>query len=360
MCRNMSEFFNSNALRLPRLRVVDGPDIVTFVKSIQEKYQRAFTHLTQQQQQQRQGPLLTAIADRRADVDNLWTQIVKALAEYLAGHPADAYAALARGLDAVQPDLNRLATRPIGRKEIPRFYRMVRGGEATATRQRMFHCPMNRRHQVGQHRYGIPGFPCLYLGGSLMDCQAECRIHDADLPYCFITEFVIRSRQKLKLLDFGYRPSVLATLAGTADARPRTDAGAQRGRQQLEAFLTSYLVCWPLIAAASIPTPHDGSPFVEEYIIPQLILQWVMKNSEWDGIRYFSARWTPPDDRLRASVNYVFPARWPFHKKKWSKRLAKKFAWTSPIAWHSSKMNLYEQHYDNEQKLKRMRKSPLR
>lgn len=45
---------------------------------------------------------------------------------------------------------------------------------------------------------------------------------------------------------------------------------------------------WPLIAACSIKVKNESDNFKPEYIIPQLLLQWVRNNDEIDGIRYKS------------------------------------------------------------------------
>ena len=188
------------------------------------------------------------------------------------------------------------------------------------------------RHKVGRHRYGIAGFPCLYLGDSLELCVSELRTPPNQLRRRAAAEFAVKSGTQVNLLDFGYRPGALADIAHgreIEDAKPNGKANPA-----LIAFLVSYATCWPLIAASSIKVSHDKSPFIHEYIVPQLILQWLMQNSDVHGIRYFSSRFNPEPKGLKGTVNYVFPAVHPGGPQHgFSPKLKSLFEWTDPITW---------------------------
>ena len=58
--------------------------------------------------------------------------------------------------------------------------------------------------------------------------------------------------------------------------------------KQVRKYLLKYICTYPLRAACSIVVEHPGSRYIEEYIIPQLLLQWVLNDSDFDGIRYES------------------------------------------------------------------------
>ena len=58
--------------------------------------------------------------------------------------------------------------------------------------------------------------------------------------------------------------------------------------EQVRKYLLKYICTYPLRAACSIVVEHPGSRFVEEYTIPQLLLQWVLNDRDFDGIRYES------------------------------------------------------------------------
>ncbi len=100
-------------------------------------------------------------------------------------------------------------------------------------------------------------------------------------------------------------------------------------------LLVSHIICWPLIAACSIVRKDSNSKFAPEYVIPQMLLQWVMEyeddNGKIDGIRYFSAKKTNYLGPIKSIVNYVFPAIKSPGDRDYSSMLAEKFEISAPI-----------------------------
>ena len=78
----------------------------------------------------------------------------------------------------------------------------------------------------------------------------------------------------------------------------------------LENWISRCLVLWPLMAASSIIVRHRDSPFKPEYLIPQMLLQWVRNSNDFDGICYSSTnvRVSSPEYPL-ALCNCAFPAK---------------------------------------------------
>ncbi len=82
------------------------------------------------------------------------------------------------------------------------------------------------------------------------------------------------------------------------------------------AIRTAYLLWYPLIAACSFIRTNKSHPFAAEYIVPQLLMQWVRiemtkkRYNDYDqydqliGIRYFSCASERASDM---GFNYVFP-----------------------------------------------------
>ena len=107
-------------------------------------------------------------------------------------------------------------------------------------------------------------------------------------------------------------------------------------------FISSYIIYWPLIAACSIRVEDRSGSFFPQYIVPQLLLQWVSKENKVDGIRYFSTRALESD--WYANVNYVFPSREIKHSGR-CPFLAKRFRLTSPVPWEVlERLNLPDRH----------------
>jgi len=92
----------------------------------------------------------------------------------------------------------------------------------------------------------------------------------------------------------------------------------------------------PLIAACSFIRVSKADPFASEYIIPQLLMQWIRRHDtegEFYGIRYFSCA------SVRASemgFNYVFPVSGNKYRKNrpHCEILAKSFKLTDPRFLH--------------------------
>jgi hypothetical protein len=124
-----------------------------------------------------------------------------------------------------------------------------------------------------------------------------------------------------------------ALRAGVPNAIDRTSEEELKGHFNLD-FLASYASCWPLIAACSINREQRIGPFVPEFIIPQLLLQWVAQEGQVDGIRYFSVRTPTKGLHLLAHSNYVFPVK-SISVKGHCAELKQTFALTEPVSWEA-------------------------
>jgi hypothetical protein len=342
---DIQDFFNSTVMRLPRDRSDD--DFERYLENTFAAYLAEIGNLDPN------CHLGARIQEARSDVVQLCSWIRRAVHHYLSGLPPAAYNELVKGITFVAQRLVNLKSLDVSSDAIGPLYRIADTKGAKAHRERLFHAPFHLRHHVGQHRYGIPGFPCLYLGGSLALCLEECRIQAAALAGVSIAEFTLRG--EIRILDFGYKPQALAKIAAGSAMRPR---GANA---QLEQFIIDYATCWPLIAASSIKVRHDGKPFVYEYIVPQMILQWLMGQDDCDGIRYFSTRFLPEEAVVRPTANYVFPAvHGSGPQTGYSARLKALFELTDPMLWGPGKIpDLMREATERESALKSLAKAPL-
>jgi hypothetical protein len=94
-----------------------------------------------------------------------------------------------------------------------------------------------------------------------------------------------------------------------------------------------YFMTWPLIACCSVKVKNGEDTFKPEYIMPQLLLQWIRKKQEIDGVRYNS---THIDLNLTKSKgdfsNYVFPVKDNVESGHCTV-LKKLFRMTEPLSW---------------------------
>lgn len=113
----------------------------------------------------------------------------------------------------------------------------------------MYHIPFELRHKVGNERYGISGFPVLYLSASVYSCWEETK--RANLEFSNVALF--KSTQDLLFLDM----------------TPPLE------RKSID---SSTLLSLPLILASRLTVRHPGEKNVPEYAIPQLVMECLIES----------------------------------------------------------------------------------
>jgi hypothetical protein len=173
------------------------------------------------------------------------------------------------------------------------FYRTRPTSERNLSRKALFHNPFQNRHAVKTGRYSIPGFPALYLGSSVYVCWEE--YDRLPIPSLYFSR--LSNTRNLKVAQIQRLDDFLRGI------EPLPNDGELKSR----AFIR-YLSLFPLLIACTIKTKQDGS-FKPEYIIPQLLLQFISNNKQVDGIMFPS---TKVDYHLIENIsayNYVFPVK---------------------------------------------------
>ena len=165
------------------------------------------------------------------------------------------------------------------------FYRMrERKKDEKAFEYRdLLHIPFDKRGIIGNQRYRINGFPCLYVSTSLYESWEELRQPHLQNLYAIAIAFT----KSLKLLDLR-----LVREISSIDQ------------------LRAYLLRLPLILACSIKVKEDSASFKPEYIMPQTLLHSIRKDV--DGILYTSLRkdytfYDSDFDKCSNSDNIVLP-----------------------------------------------------
>jgi hypothetical protein len=310
---NALEFFQHDAVKLPLTRTTD--DFLRFLKDTFDNYLSLVNWLDTA------DPIAKGIKDDQAEIDFLCKQILEAITAYHSGWPAKAYNRFNDGIDKVWPRFQKLASVTTDHSQYKELYRLRIAGpdEGPFEKKDLFHIRFDDRHIVKRQRYSIPGLPCLYLGATLHVCWLE--MGRPNFSSIYIARYETGAGESLRLLDLSLSP----TYAASRIALPTPPV-----------FLKEYCVagaaCWPLIAACSVKKKYQNAPFIEEYIIPQLLLQWVTDRDLVDGIQYCSVKLDPRSDYPFATVNFVFPAREPTPEGICAK-LKRKFVLTEPASW---------------------------
>lgn len=169
------------------------------------------------------------------------------------------------------------------------------------------------RSKVSSSRYSIAGYPSLYLGTSLELCCEEIHMNpykDFALASAFKLERMIElTNTDIKVIELGINPQDFLALENKNEIFHRFISQDLLNQVKVK---SAYLLWYPLIAACSFIRTNKNDPFAAEYIIPQLLMQWVRremntpKSNKYEhliGIRYFSCASVKSSDM---GFDYVF------------------------------------------------------
>ena len=218
------------------------------------------------------------------------------------GLPSTAYSQLRNLLDNEYRGILRWSMIP----ENVTFYRMrmIDERRTNISYKEMFHIPINNRRSVKTQRYSTPGFPCLYLGNSIYGCWEE--MGRPLMSNCWVSR--LKSIKSFCLLDLRIPDSTTF----------------------INNFL-EYIQLFPLIIACMIPIKNNDDIYKPEYIVPQLLIEWIIKNRK-DGIYYTSAHKNNDFDYpSQKSDNIAMPVKEPLMKVSNCPKLAFLFKISNPL-----------------------------
>jgi hypothetical protein len=345
----LSEFFTHKTVELPRGGFKEGKQ--TFDDFLSEVFSD-YAALVQTVEDHEFPGICAGAREHLTEIRELSDQIVSAIKHYLQGYPHQAYEEIEKSLRLLGTD--KLTTNLSGYTPgssqgypfdnflestlHPPLYRMRSDRTAVAagnlTRKNIFHVPFEMRRLVRNQRYSIAGLPSLYLGSSIWISWDE--LGRPDLNSVFVSRF--RIVEEVKVLDFQLPPQLAWKIYEWLLAQSKSAVRAPNIRldellaRYSDEFIASYIACWPLIAACSIRVNSRDGSFFPQYIVPQLLLQWVTKAQKVDGIRYFSTRISEQAMDFYINTNCVFPAREITNEGHCS-YLKRKFNLTAPISW---------------------------
>jgi hypothetical protein len=142
--------------------------------------------------------------------------------------------------------------------------------------------------------------------------------------------FWVTDGKAAKLLNFSQPPSHLVSWVNANDVEPMAGGPS---KDALERHLSLSFVLWPLMASSSIIVKHRKSPFKPEYLVPQMLLQWVTNYGDFDGVCYFSTNVRAASTRSPLPVcNFVFPAK-EIKSSGRCRHLCDMFRMTEPHGW---------------------------
>ncbi len=197
-------------------------------------------------------------------------------------------------------------------------FRIKDGEDSKEKKMQLFHIKKIQRNRVGAYRYSVAGSPCLYLASDRELAWFECGM-PKQFSYCqmLIDE---DSDNGLVLVDFSFRPvDVLSSVTcSLLNARRQN----KKDVDLIYKFLLRYIMVYPFAAVCSVKVKDRNTKYVEEYVFPQLFMQWIRETDEFDGVRYKSSLNTNLVDGMGA-INIALPVK-EYREDGLDRRLAEK------------------------------------
>jgi hypothetical protein len=273
-----------------------------------------------------------AVRGARDSSHELGEAICQTLQQYHDGVPYEAMMTLFRALDNAT-DLDKLIFDIDKDLRLPKRLFKVRVSDNPATdireRKEIFHIPFCKRHLVQSHRFSIPGIPCLYLGSSLYVCWEEMErpaFHKLSFSRFEQTE----QYRSQKVLHIGVDPQFIRNAYANTN-HVITDENLEN----FSNYFSNYLKIYPLQLACSIPCQYRTAPYREEYIIAQLLMQWVRSSEKFQGVAYRTTRVPQNRTDYRLLVNYAFPVQ-SIEQQGYCSVLSGIFNFTDPVPFELS------------------------
>lgn len=229
--------------------------------------------------------------------------IVQSLLRYHDGYPALAYNELSKCLDRIKLHLlsDVIATKfPITYLGYYRI-RAINDPHCLSCDD-LFHVPMEKRTKIDSYRFSIPGYPCLYVGSSSLVSWYELNLPSAEETV--VVRYETWDAYDPLVLFLAYHPKRTPDSLRSFFAKsPLWKDNPQIVTETLSSILTTY----PLMLASYFCVQKPNDPFKPEYVIPQLLLQWVRANSDVNGVCFVSTKFDFETLPLPLSLNYAFP-----------------------------------------------------
>ncbi len=290
-----------------------------FIKELEEFNQVQFSEI-----------MINTIEDIKVSTEG----IINSIHKYLSGDITGACATFNEIVKNSEPAINCIS-KYYEKYAFRTYYRAricsEKNGELNK-KEDFFHIPFECRYLVKNQRYSVSGFPCMYLGATPYVCYEELgRPKEEDIHFV-----KVEIPEDYNLITIGLLPYELQKhLQDENDARN-------------EEIIINYLRMLPIIMACSIKvdaSKKEGA-FKEEYIIPQLITQWLITSDrDFDGILYFSnAAYTHSKLNFRLYQNLVLPVK-QIGNKGYCERLLKELKLTLPV---KAKGIEFFKEYDNK------------
>jgi hypothetical protein len=194
----------------------------------------------------------------------------------------------------------------------------------------LFHVPFSKRQNVSNSRFSLAEFPSLYLSTMLPLAWQETgyptKYYYSEYQYEYGYDSLLENRDLSKELQFIslYSPNEI-NFWGTSVKYNDFDLWLT--------VIARYLKTYPLTLACSFVNSSGDTPYKQEYIIQQMLMQWIQRNYDFaQGITYFTCIETSAVTEGWCAYNIALPALSP-DEQGYSQKLQESFRWSKPIPY---------------------------
>lgn len=296
--------------------------------------------------------IIKEVRKRKITIKSFSDKIIETLNHYLQGDIKEAYSTFDYALNRTKMSTHVFnMTTPLSKicDEGKSLFRVRKSDDILKERKELFHIPFENRHLVGAMRFSVSGLPCLYLGSSIFVCWQEMGKPDFDKLY--ISSFKTDEHSpNLRILDLGYSlTSAVRTVpfdfSFLWNNEEDDDIELELEDEELEnnsnahalKKIISKLIAWPLVLACNYTKYHVHASFHKEYIIPNLLMQWISsnKNKNISGISYRSTKILNQKNK-GIGLNIIIPPKMdkiPIDFAGHCPILKSTFTVTNPVSW---------------------------
>jgi hypothetical protein len=233
---------------------------------------------------------ISMLEDKLPLISEICSQIVNISKKYSQGLIKEAYI---KAYDLFD-DIYSYFLPSSSNNERNRFFYRLRSGDFRITdhnkskekKAELFHIKRNKKHLINAYRYSVSGFPCLYLASGQELAWFECGM-PKQFSYCqMIIDKDEDGENTLRLVDFSNRPIEFLSNIHINLLNYKND---ENTKEIIYQYFLKYIITYPLVATCSIKVKNRSNNFVEEYVIPQIFMQWIRESNYFAGVIYKSS-----------------------------------------------------------------------
>ena len=163
-------------------------------------------------------------------------------------------------------------------------------------KEELFHVPFESRSRIGNYRFSINGYPSLYLADSIYTCWLE--LGAPKVSDCKVLKFSFY-KSKHSIFHLNRKYDITEKFSQKMKNPTYWD-------KWVYGMILAKIIIYPLELVCSLPS-EENSIFKQEYIIPQMLLEWIRCSDDIDGLQYRSTKKSIVDSKTH--YDYVFPAK---------------------------------------------------